>query len=251
MASITRAVPAIALAGRALSTSASVAAAPAHASQDVSSATAKDTSFYELRWYDVKPAHFRDFLELTKEKIHLRTAVSPLVGYWTCELGGLNQTVHIWKYDSFAQRTAVRAMLGQNDVWMASYMAKMTPWLNQQTNSVMYSLLDKSLPDTVSGATYELRSHRLRAGAVPQWKASFAELLEGGEYPAIGAWMNDFGSGHTVHELLQYPSLDHRRSLLDRLGANTAHRTLQARLADLVQETHSKHLSPLPFSPLR
>ena len=37
-------------------------------------------------------------MALTKEKFHLRTQHSVLLGYWTAELGGLNQVVHIWYY---------------------------------------------------------------------------------------------------------------------------------------------------------
>ena len=35
---------------------------------------------------------------LLQEKFHLRTQHSVLLGYWTTELGGLNQVVHLWQY---------------------------------------------------------------------------------------------------------------------------------------------------------
>ena len=50
--------------------------------------------------YHVKPESFSEFLKLTNEKIHLRTNYSKLVGYWSTELGGLNEVVHIWEYGS-------------------------------------------------------------------------------------------------------------------------------------------------------
>lgn len=40
----------------------------------------------------------REYLDLTAKKFHLRTAHSKLVGFWTSEIGGLNQAVHIWEY---------------------------------------------------------------------------------------------------------------------------------------------------------
>jgi len=55
-------------------------------------------TFYEFRTYCVRPDQNAAFLKLTNEKIHLRTAHSELIGYWTVEYGGLNQVVHIWKY---------------------------------------------------------------------------------------------------------------------------------------------------------
>uniref|UniRef100_A0A8D0L761 NIPSNAP domain-containing protein n=1 Tax=Sphenodon punctatus TaxID=8508 RepID=A0A8D0L761_SPHPU len=57
-----------------------------------------DGTFYEFRTYTIKPAKMKDFLELTNTNIHLRTAHSKLVGYWTPELGGLNKVLHVWKY---------------------------------------------------------------------------------------------------------------------------------------------------------
>lgn len=53
---------------------------------------------YELRTYAIWPQHLKDFLYLTTEEFHLRTSQSKLIGYWTTELGGLNEVVHIWEY---------------------------------------------------------------------------------------------------------------------------------------------------------
>lgn len=45
-----------------------------------------------------------NFINITNDLIHLRTAASPLVGYWTVEIGTLNSVVHIWEYDSLSHR---------------------------------------------------------------------------------------------------------------------------------------------------
>lgn len=55
-------------------------------------------TFYEFRTYYIQPHLNAAFLRLTNEKIHLRTAHSELIGYWSVEYGGLNQVFHIWKY---------------------------------------------------------------------------------------------------------------------------------------------------------
>ena len=51
-----------------------------------------------MRTYSLKPEHMKEYLTLTAEKFHLRTAHSILHGYWTVELGGVNQVVHLWEY---------------------------------------------------------------------------------------------------------------------------------------------------------
>ena len=53
---------------------------------------------YELRTYTIQPARYAEFLKLTNEQLHIRMAHSKLIGYWTTELGGLNEVVHIWEY---------------------------------------------------------------------------------------------------------------------------------------------------------
>lgn len=58
----------------------------------------KHKTFYEFRTYCIRPDQNAAFLKLTNEKIHLRTAHSELIGYWSVEYGGLNQVFHIWKY---------------------------------------------------------------------------------------------------------------------------------------------------------
>ena len=40
-----------------------------------------------------------DFMKLTRYYIHLKSdSNSKLKGYWTSEIGGLNEVTHIWEY---------------------------------------------------------------------------------------------------------------------------------------------------------
>ena len=48
-----------------------------------------------------------EFLALSKEKFHLRTNHSILLGYWTSELGGLNQVVHLWEYGEWFSTSVI------------------------------------------------------------------------------------------------------------------------------------------------
>jgi hypothetical protein len=55
------------------------------------SSTAVHDRVYELRIYDLKPDSMTDFMKLSNEHFHLRTAHSKLVGYWLTDIGGINQ----------------------------------------------------------------------------------------------------------------------------------------------------------------
>merc|ERR1712117_597722 len=66
-------------------------------------------------------------MALSKDKFHLRTEHSKLLGYWTVELGGLNQVTHLWEYDSYSHRAGVRAKLGGHQQWQEEYFQKFCP----------------------------------------------------------------------------------------------------------------------------
>ncbi|XP_038660142.1 protein NipSnap homolog 3A isoform X3 [Scyliorhinus canicula] len=55
-------------------------------------------TFYEFRTYIIQPGKVADFKKLTSDNIHLRTAHSQLIGYWSVEIGCLNEVFHLWKY---------------------------------------------------------------------------------------------------------------------------------------------------------
>ncbi|KAG9345502.1 hypothetical protein JZ751_008646 [Albula glossodonta] len=95
-------------------------------------------TFYEFRTYNIKPEKNAAFLKLTEEKIHLRMAHAELLGYWSVEFGDLNQVLQIWKYDSYAQRSSMRAALARDPQWMEEYISRVLPMLTSQENEVTY-----------------------------------------------------------------------------------------------------------------
>lgn len=58
-----------------------------------------DGTLYEFRTYSLKPSKTNAFLQNFQKYVHLRTAHSEMIGYWTVEFGGkINRVFHIWKY---------------------------------------------------------------------------------------------------------------------------------------------------------
>ena len=49
-----------------------------------------------------------------------------MIGYFTTEIGPLNQIVHLWGYDSLDERMRRRAALGGTPEWQA-FLAKVLP----------------------------------------------------------------------------------------------------------------------------
>ncbi|KAF3838943.1 hypothetical protein F7725_010711, partial [Dissostichus mawsoni] len=76
------------------------------------------------------------FLKLTNEKIHLRTAHSQLIGYWSVEYGGLNKVFHIWKYATLSGSGEGSSLSGP--IWLKDYVSVAIPMLVSQDNEVTY-----------------------------------------------------------------------------------------------------------------
>jgi hypothetical protein len=59
-----------------------------------------------------------------------------MIGYFTTEIGPLNQIIHMWGYDSFEERTRRRAELMADAGWQA-YVAKVRPLLVSQESKIL------------------------------------------------------------------------------------------------------------------
>lgn len=76
---------------------------------------------FDLRTYTLRTGGIKTFLDryeqdgLPVQSRHL----GPPVGYFTTEVGELNQIVHLWKYASMADREQRRAALEADPLWKA------------------------------------------------------------------------------------------------------------------------------------
>lgn len=65
-----------------------------------------------------------------------RPTLGHLVGYFTTEIGPLNQVVHLWAYENMEDRAARRAKLLADPAWKA-YAAKVQPLVLSQENKIL------------------------------------------------------------------------------------------------------------------
>ncbi|KAG8455078.1 hypothetical protein GDO86_001340 [Hymenochirus boettgeri] len=215
----------------------------------------EDKTFYEFRTYTIKPAMMSDFLKLTKENIHLRTAHSELIGYWTLEYGGLNKVFHIWKYDNFAQRAAVRAKLSQDRDWLDKYLLKVLPMMDKQDNEVTYLVPWCKLQKPEKEGVYEMVSFQFKPGGPAVWgqafRAAISTHVNTGYTKLVGVFNTEYGLLNQVHVLWWNESADNRAA-----GRHIAHE--DARVVAAVRESsrfleNQKNLLMLPtqFSPMK
>jgi hypothetical protein len=71
----------------------------------------------EIRSYPIAPGAMPSVIERWAGKIHERVKLSPLIGAWYSEFGGLNKWVHIWAYKDAAERRHIRADAVARGLW--------------------------------------------------------------------------------------------------------------------------------------
>ena len=72
---------------------------------------------FEMRCYNIKAGSLPGIIKRWESKIGERTKLSPLVLAGHVEFGEANRFIHIWGYQSFDQRTAVRNKARDTGVW--------------------------------------------------------------------------------------------------------------------------------------
>ncbi|XP_013781716.1 protein NipSnap homolog 3B-like isoform X1 [Limulus polyphemus] len=211
---------------------------------------------YELRTYTSHPKDFKEFLKLTEENFHLRTKHSKLIGYWTSEIGGLNEVVHIWEYDSYIHRTSVRQNLASDPEWLSAYISKAAPaWMKQ--DNVSMSLFPWSQINTPHKmGVYELQEFNM-IGYIKDWEEPlkvFVDLsvdcFQNASSSLIGAWEVQFGPQNTVFVLWQHQSFDKMKEGKKLLLQETNEQILRS-FYTLVGSAHCKALLSHKVSPLQ
>ena len=91
----------------------------------------------EKRTYTFHPGKVQEFLELyEREGLALHTRYLPMVGYFTTEIGTLNQVITMWRYESMAEREELRARLYADPAWIA-FGPKTTPYIQKMETEIL------------------------------------------------------------------------------------------------------------------
>jgi hypothetical protein len=90
------------------------------------------------RTYELQPGRLREFLALyEKEGLPVQMKhLGNLVGYFTTEVGNVNEIVHIWAYEDLADRTKRRAAMAADPAWQ-SYLQKSREFMKHMNNKIL------------------------------------------------------------------------------------------------------------------
>ncbi len=92
----------------------------------------------EMRTYTLHPGQVANYLKLyAAEGLATQTRIlGKLVGYYSTEIGNVNQVVHLWAYDSFEERTKRRAALFADPTWL-TYIPKVREMIITQESKIL------------------------------------------------------------------------------------------------------------------
>lgn len=92
----------------------------------------------EQRTYRFKPGAVGEFI--ARYELHglalQKRILGNLLGYFVTELGPLNETVHLWGYDSLDDRARRRAALMAEAEWR-DFLASILPLLDSQESRIL------------------------------------------------------------------------------------------------------------------
>ena len=142
----------------------------------------------EVRTYGLKPGSLAEVEKRFGEALPGRQKLSKLAAFWHTEVGPLNEITHIWTYDSFEQRIAIRAEAIKIGVWppkTGEFIVSM------QTEVFLAAPFSPPLEPREVGPLFEIRSYTYAPGALPavieRWAGAIGERVK--LSPLVGAWL--------------------------------------------------------------
>ena len=92
----------------------------------------------EQRTYTLHPGKVAEYLRhYESEGMAIQTRIlGRMVGYFTTDIGPLNQIIHMWGYDSLEDRAKRRAQMAADAGWKA-YIAKIQPLIQTQETKIL------------------------------------------------------------------------------------------------------------------
>ena len=210
---------------------------------------------YELRTNTVKPGTLGDMVKAasTVSRDIRKDDYGKLEGYWSTEIGPLNQVMHMWSYNNFDERARLRAELAKNPRWTGEYLPLIRPLLVRQDIRLLNAVKAPVAPAS-TGNIYELRNYRAKAaGAVKQWLDTFSAALPAREKYSkiVGLWQTEAGQPNEVCHIWAYPSLNARAEARADALKDPEWQAFLGIGSPLLEEMHSTIMLPAPHSPLQ
>ena len=202
---------------------------------------------HEIRTYDLKPRSVPEFEKRAGEMIEGRVKYSPLGGFWSTEVGPLNQVVHIWPYEDLNARTDIRGKAVAAGAWPPNTSEFI---VNMQSDIYLPAPFMTPLGDREIGPLYEMRIYTYAPGDIPKVIEAWGGAIEERQKysPLAGAWYTEIGGLNKWVHLWAYKDFAER----PKVRAETREKGVwppPSGVSPVKQE--NKILTPMSFSPMQ
>jgi len=209
---------------------------------------------YELRTYTVRQGTLAEVVKnaSTVSRDIRRDDYGKLEGYWSTDIGPLNQVMHLWSYTDLNERARLRAELAKNPRWNSEYIPLIRPNLVRQDIRLLNAVVGPVAPARTPNV-YELRSYRTKPGAVRQWAEMMRKVLpEREKYSKIvGLWVTEAPQVNEACHIWAYSDLNHRAQVRAEAVKDPAFAAFVKEAAPLLDEMHATIMLPAVHSPLK
>ena len=210
---------------------------------------------YELRTYTLKPGAMGDMVKAasTVSREIRGDNYGKLEGYWSTEIGPLNQVMHMWSYSDLNDRTRLRAELGKNARWASDYVPLIRGLIVRQDIRLLNAIRPPVAPAS-AGNIYEFRHYRAKpGGAVRQWLDIYTAVLPQREKYSkiVGLWQSEAGQPNEICHIWAYPDLNARATARGNAMKDPAWLEFLGKSHAFLDEMHSTIMLPAPHSPLK
>ncbi len=209
---------------------------------------------HEIRTYTLIPGKVPEYLRLAEE-VSLpirRNDAGVLVGWFSSDIGILNQLVHIWEWKDLEERQRQRVVLRARPGWVDVYNPQVDRLVHRREVGILNPVLPVK-PPASGGNLYELRRYRLLPGKLAEWIELFKGILPLREKYSklVGLWQSEIGEQNEVTHLWAYADLKLRVEARARALQDPEWQAFLAKASPLLFHMRSTILMPAKFSPLQ
>ena len=203
----------------------------------------------EVRTYQLKPGTLAEAEKRFGSALPIREKHSKLAAFWHTEVGALNQIIHVWQYDSFAQRAEVRAAASKEEGWPPPIREFV---VSQQSEVFVPAPFSPPLVPRDIGPVFEIRRYTIAPGAMQgvmdRWATKVEERVK--LSPLVGAWHSELGGlNKWVHIWAYKDAAERQRIRADAVARGLWPPGSGATGAIIAQE--NMLVAPASFSPIR
>lgn len=209
---------------------------------------------HELRTYTFHPGKLPEYLKLAEEKGRpIRgNDYGVNLGYWTTDIGTLNQIWHLWEYESLDAREALRVKLSKNEAWRNEYTSKIRHLIQKQEIRFLNPATEFKAPSG-EGHVYELRHYQTQTGKAPEFLKRFKEIMPVREKYSdlVCLWHCEAPFPNNIMHLWAYDDLKARADIRAKVAADPDWQKFLGVGPTLLANMESIILLPTNYSPLK